>query len=113
MTDAQMWGIMQILNTYDRDNQLLKAIEELQELIDEIRKERTAETLDNYEYDVKNSIMTEIADVIIMCEQLRVMHSITVEELDKEINYKINRQLDRIKNDEDELKQIVMRYFGK
>ena len=99
MTQNRYTDIAKILNHYGRDNQLLKSIEELDELKDAIRKERTADTLDNYEYDVKSEVMTEIADVLIMCEQLRIMHKIPLCELDKEINYKVDRQLQRMEND--------------
>lgn len=96
MIQDRHMDIAKILNHYGRDSQLLKSIEELDELKDAIRKERTAETLDNYEYDVKSEIMTEIADVLIMCEQLRLMHSIPLCELEREINYKVDRQLQRM-----------------
>lgn len=97
MIQERSMDINKILNYYGRENQLLKSIEELDELKDAIRKERTAETLDNYEYDVKSEIMTELADVLIMCEQLRLMHSIPLCELEREINYKVDRQLKRMK----------------
>ena len=96
MIQDRSMDIEKILNHYGRESQLLKSIEELDELKDAIRKERTADTLDNYEYDVKSEIMTELADVLIMCEQLRRMHSIPLCELEREINYKVDRQLQRM-----------------
>ena len=99
MIQERSMDINKILNYYGRENQLLKSIEELDELKDAIRKERTAETLDNYEYDVKSEIMTELADVLIMCEQLRRMHSIPLCELEREINYKVDRQLKRMEGE--------------
>lgn len=102
MIQERSMDINKILNYYGRENQLLKSIEELDELKDAIRKERTADTLDNYNYDVKAEVMTELADVLIMCEQLRRMHSIPLCELEREINYKVDRQLKRMEGEKND-----------
>ena len=80
--------IAKILNHYGRNNQEKKALEELAEL-------QVALT-----HDSREQVKTEIADVLIMTEQLRLMWNIAPAEIEQEIDYKVDRQMERIeKND--------------
>lgn len=80
--------IARILNHYGRENQVQKTCEELAEL-------QVAITHDT----PKEQIKSEIADVLIMCEQIKLMHGINETELAAEIDYKVDRQLERIANE--------------
>ena len=47
----------------------------------------------------KKHVAEEIADVWIMLSQFKEYYGITTKEIDEIINYKVNRQLERIAND--------------
>lgn len=82
-----------IIEHYGEDKQITVAVEELSELIKALCKYKrwgsSAETLFN--------IAEEIADVMIMCDQLVVMFGID-EEVEAMKKYKIKRTLERIEN---------------
>ena len=73
------------------------AMEECGELIQAISK-----FLRSYQpkemLTARNHIREEIADVLIMIEQLKLMHSITEKELEQEIEYKVTRLKERMKD---------------
>ena len=71
-----------------------KAVEECSELITEVCKFREGLDDANKFYDVHN-IFDEIADVEIMINQLKIMFD-CFGEVEERIDYKINRQLERI-----------------
>lgn len=60
------------------------AMEEMSELIKEISKYLRGK-------DVVLSLKEEIADVLIMIEQLRMMHNISDRDIENEINFKLVR----------------------
>ena len=80
--------IAKILNHYGRIQQMNKTLEELAELQVAIAHE-----------DKKEKVLEELADVHVMAEQVRLMWSINEDELDRMIDYKVDRTLERIKNE--------------
>lgn len=80
--------IAKILNHYGRTHQERKALEELAELQVVITHHATPE-----------EVKTEIADVLIMAEQIRLMWNISPAEVVAEIDRKVDRTLERIEND--------------
>lgn len=81
-----------IIDTYGTKVQEDIAIEECSELIKAICKNRR-----NPPDETRKGIIDEIADVEIMLEQLKIIHSCS-REVEERINYKIERQIDRIMN---------------
>lgn len=81
--------IWQIYEHYGGAHQIEKAIEEL----DELKQALTNE--DSTLHDVAE----ELADVLIMAEQIRIIYEISAEELNDIIKYKITRTHMRIAED--------------
>lgn len=92
MTTEQLRHLGAIVEIYGSDHQQDKAIEECSELIQAICKYK--ECLDHVE-----NIVDEIADVEIMLNQLKIIFDCT-KEVEERIQFKINRQLERIKKGE-------------
>lgn len=68
------------------------AIEEMSELTKELCKNmRGCENTDN--------IIEELADVYIMLENIKIIYQIQDKEIQREINYKLNRLEERMKNE--------------
>lgn len=84
----------EIIEHYGIESQLNIVQEELAELIQSISKYKRKKTSNNL-----ISVVEEIADVDIMIQQLVIMLSISPYEINTEIDYKLNRQLQRIKED--------------
>ena len=75
---------------YGKEHQELKTLEELEEL--------TTELINNIKTEgVSSNTPSEISDVLIMLHQLIYIYDI-VEEVVEQEDFKINRQIDRIKN---------------
>lgn len=94
MTPKQIRQINDIKEHYGDEHQLEKAIEECEELIDAIRKHQGSFT-NCFVVD----IIDEIADVTVMIEQLKLILDCHGAVEDR-IEYKINRQLERMKRGE-------------
>ena len=88
MKQEQLRQLCKIVECYGPDRQQDKAIEECSELIKAICKWK--ETSDHAE-----EIVDEIADVEIMCNQLKIIFD-CFGEVEERIEFKINRQLERI-----------------
>lgn len=89
MTDIEMKIICkQLIDKYGL-NQVVVAIEELSELQKELCKSLRDKTN-------KENIIEEMADAIIMINQMQMYFKISDEELHKEINYKLNRTKERL-----------------
>ena len=87
-----------ILEHYGTKKQELQAVQELTELI-LLLAARPDQRGDNYE----QNILSELADVQIMCEQIQIMHKISNKDIADMKSYKLRRQLARIdKEDEEE-----------
>ncbi|WKX02295.1 hypothetical protein [Candidatus Mycoplasma mahonii] len=79
--------IQKILLVSDDRSQVLQTIEELAELIQALLK-----NINRGKDNIKD-IISEMADVIIMLEQLQLIYKIDDESLIKEMKFKINRYL--------------------
>lgn len=99
MTDWQKKKVREIAAHYGIKSQEQVAIEECAELIQAItksnrKKKSPQELIANIE-----DIAGEIADVLIMCEQLAYLYGIG-EVVKEQIEFKISRQLDRMEKGE-------------
>ena len=85
--------IQQILNKYDKNQQVLQTVEEMSEL--------TKELIKNINRNKENEaeIILEIADVQIMLMQLIEIYKIDGNKLLGAIEYKLLRQKDRMENE--------------
>lgn len=90
--------LLKIINHYGIDNQLKYIHSEYFELDEAICAEK---------YDIEgcffeniyNHIAEEIADVMVMLKQFQYYYGIEDKQIEDIMNYKINRQLERIKNE--------------
>ena len=87
----------QILEHYGNQKQELQAVQELTELI-LLLAARPDQRGDNYE----QNILSELADVQIMCEQIQIMHKISNRAIADMKSYKLRRQLARIESEGEE-----------
>ena len=90
MTTEQKTKAIRIVCSYDSQKQMIKCCEELSELEAAILK---------YINKGKNNIaevIDEMADVYIMLEQMKNVFPFGENILNERIDYKLNRQLDRI-----------------
>ena len=81
--------IEEILKHYTKEQQTIKAIEEFGEISSELAR------ILNKQGDMKN-LKSECADSFIMLMQIMILYGIDPEELDREIKFKLDRQLIRI-----------------
>lgn len=104
MIDLREEKIVNILEHYGDDAQLLKAIEELTELSMELwglYKENPGSDGEVVTSKARKvCIVCEIADVFVMLEQLQLICGIEDRELNAMMDYKVDRTLDRIRNNE-------------
>lgn len=92
----------EIVDFYGADNQFLIAMQECGELIQAISKYMMKSSWSDEERsEARQNIISEMADVAIMNMQLRHILNID-DELIKEINYKIKRQLKRMESEKHE-----------
>lgn len=77
-----------IADHYELENQTVKAMEELAELIQALSKGE------------RKAILEEMADVCVMLEQLMYFYDIGKAELEAVMDIKMDRQLHRMENDE-------------
>ena len=96
MTQKQLRDLNTIVETYGSDTQEDMAIEECSELIKAILKFRRSNAKDS---DLRDAVIDEIADVQIMLTQLGIIFN-CVEEVNERIDFKIDRQIGRIKERE-------------
>lgn len=90
MTNEQKLKAMHIVYVYGSKAQMLKCCEELSELEAAILK------YINKEGKNTDEVLDEMADVYIMLEQMKSIFPFGENVLDDRINYKLNRQMDRI-----------------
>lgn len=83
-----------LANHYSKKEQYEKAIEEVTELEDELYKGSNPLGDSNMVYLTDNT-WSECADVIIMIAQLAIQHN-KEDEIRKQMEYKLNRQINRI-----------------
>lgn len=80
---------------YGEIHQHFKLMEECGELIQAVAKYETSETAKE-QLMSRNHIKEEMADVVIMLEQLKLLHDINEEEFEKEVEYKLARLQGRL-----------------
>lgn len=91
MTRGQKSKCRRIAEHYGRKNQERQAVSELCELMYVLTRRQEQRAV-----DWKNDLLDEMADCLVMIEQLRALHGIEDEELTDRVNFKLNRQLERI-----------------
>lgn len=100
MTEEQKAKCHEIADHYGEEHQMLKAVEEMAELTVAISKNLVSPN----EPGVWSNYYEELADVSIMIEQLSYLleESGEYDDLGKEISAKLNRQLKRMEDENDE-----------
>lgn len=100
MSDEQKSICHKIADHYGEEHQMLKAVEEMAELTQVIIKTVHGNTLHEWDYP------GELADVLIMAEQLRYMYDksdgVLDERVERFIDAKLNRQLKRMERENDD-----------
>lgn len=91
MTSEQRLKAMHILYRYGARSQMLKCCEELSELESAILKHL------NKDGNNTDEILDEMADVYVMLEQMKNVFPFGENILEERIEYKLNRQMERIK----------------
>lgn len=91
MKSEQIENCKIIANHYGKEHQVLIAIEEMSELTKELCKYFRR-------YDRSKEITEEMADAMIMLEQLKELFG-NSEQIDKIIDYKLDRQLKRMEQE--------------
>ena len=77
--------LLTIFNTYGKSHQVSKLLEEVGEFIETVINED------------KENMVQEMADVVVMLKQFQYYYGITDEEIINNMQFKIKRQLERIK----------------
>ena len=91
--------LLQIINHYGIDKQLKYIHSEYFELDEAIINYNYNDKIYKEEYAI-NQVIEELADVMVMLKQFQHYFNIKDEEIEKIMNYKIDRQLERIKNEQ-------------
>ena len=99
MNEEQKTQCKDIAEHYGKAKQRMQAVQELSELILVISR-RADQKEDRQAYI--ESLTDEIADSIIMIEQIRALYSIPDFDIRQRIDFKLNRQLERIANEQEE-----------
>ena len=97
MTEQQIMKAHKIAEHYGKQKQRMQAVQELSELILVISR-RPDQKLNRAEY--LNSLIDEMADSLVMIEQMRQLYEINPIDIDRRITEKLNRQLNRIEQEE-------------
>ncbi|EQB3100459.1 nucleoside triphosphate pyrophosphohydrolase family protein [Clostridium botulinum] len=93
LNKEQIENCIKIVDSYNNEElQSFVAIEELAELQQAISKYQREPTIFNID-----NIAEEMADVYIVLEELKCLFSIYNDEIEKQIDYKLDRELKRIK----------------
>lgn len=77
--------LLTIFNTYGKSHQVSKLLEEVGEFIETVMNEN------------KENMVQEMADCMVMLKQFQYYYGITDEEIINNMQFKIKRQLERIK----------------
>ena len=88
--------LLKIIQHYGINKQLKYIHSEYFELDEAIIKYCNVEEL----WFTKKNIIGEIADIMVMLKQFQYYYDITDEQIEEIMNYKIDRQLDRISEEE-------------
>ena len=98
MTEQQVMKAHQIAAHYGKAKQRMQAVQELSELILVISR-RPDQKTNRAEY--LDSLIDEMADSLVMIEQMRQLYEINPVDIDRRITMKLNRQLERIANEQE------------
>lgn len=104
MTEEQKAKCHEIADHYGEEHQMLKAVEEMAELSQVLIKAMNDPPNDRfYAQTLKDELLSELADVIIMTEQLVkfIDDGGCIAELHGMIKSKLNRQLERMEREND------------
>lgn len=104
MTEEQKAKCHKIADHYGEEHQMLKAVEEMAELTQVLIKATNDPPNDKFHAEtLKDDFLSELADVIIMTEQLvkYVADNDCEMLLDGMVNSKLNRQLERMEREND------------
>lgn len=96
MTEQQVMKAHKIAEHYGKAKQRMQAVQELSELILVISR-RPDQRIDRNEY--LDSMIDEMADSLVMIEQMRQLYEINPIDIDRRITKKLNRQLERIEQE--------------
>ena len=90
--------LQEALDTFGVHRQIDKVIEESVELVQAVLKAREyQETHDgDYTPSLYHAIKTELADVYVTAEYVKMLYNISEEELQQEMDFKVNRLKERI-----------------
>lgn len=91
MTRGQKSKCRKIAEHYGRKNQERQAVSELCELQYVLTRRQ-----EQRQADWQNDLLDEMADCLVMIEQLRALYGIEDDELNDRVNFKLNRQIERI-----------------
>ena len=91
--------LLQIIQHYGINNQLKYIHSEYYELDEAIIQFNWNDEIHNEKYAIE-CVAQEIADVMVMLKQFQYYYDIKDEEIEEVMQYKIDRQLQRIKEDE-------------
>lgn len=102
MTNKEKRAVSKIIDTYGIEPQVDMAIEECSELIKALLKYRRKQYGNGVfcQDSLSADIIDEIADVSIMLEQLKIIYGFSEKKVEERIEFKLNRQMERILNDE-------------
>lgn len=95
VTKNQRIRCARIAEHYGLNTQEIQTVSELSELLHVLTRKMSQRGID---WD--NCLLDELADVTIMIQQMCALHGISEYELNDRVNFKIERQLERIENGE-------------
>ncbi len=99
MTQEQLRNLNTIVTTYGDDPQADMCIEEcaeLQKALLKYRRKKKGYSSDDEVKKAKENIIDELADVCVMVEQMKIVYG--YEAVEERIGFKIDRQMDRLRN---------------
>lgn len=90
--------LQEALDTFGVHRQIDKVIEESVELVQAVLKAREYQETHNGDYtpSLYHAIKTELADVYVTAEYVKMLYNISEEELQQEMDFKVNRLKERI-----------------
>jgi NTP pyrophosphatase (non-canonical NTP hydrolase) len=90
--------LQKALDKYGEHKQIDKVIEESVELVQAILKARQYQDANDGDYtpSLYHAIVTELADVYVTLEYVKMVYNISERELQEEIDFKVNRLKERM-----------------
>lgn len=90
--------LQKALDKYGEHKQIDKVIEESVELVQAVLKARDYQETHNGDYtpSLYHAIVTELADVYVTAEYVKMVYNISERELREEIDFKVNRLKERM-----------------